>query len=212
MPARSRMRECAPSAATSKPVRRLDRCSATSISASAHAIPACVRHSWRNRLTATGRSTTPSSCALVHQRREQRPVLDHVGERLARLDVAVEGEEDRPHRVARAGCRSPPCRGSAAPRSGPTRRCVSNSRRAAATMADARASVAGAPERGIGDRDREGRPEALAQRDRQRKAGKAGAADQHVDTVLRHGRRRPGLHDHRSGRDYTIVMSGIRGR
>ena len=27
------------------------------------------------------------------------PVLDHVGERLARLDLAGEGEKDRPHRV-----------------------------------------------------------------------------------------------------------------
>ena len=44
----------------------------------------------------------------------------------------------------------------------------------------------GAPERGVGDGDREGGPETLAQRNCQREAGKARAADQHVDTLLRH--------------------------
>ena len=39
---------------------------------------------------------------LLDQRVEQRAVLDHVRERLARLDVAVEGEEGRPHRVLQA--------------------------------------------------------------------------------------------------------------
>ena len=50
----------------------------------------------------SARRSTPSSLRLVQQRREQRPVLDHVRERLARLDVAVEGEEGRPHRVLEA--------------------------------------------------------------------------------------------------------------
>ena len=37
---------------------------------------------------------------LCSERIDEMPVLDHVGERLARLDFAGEGEEDRPHRVA----------------------------------------------------------------------------------------------------------------
>ena len=34
----------------------------------------------------------------------ERAALDHMGERLAGLDLAAEGEEDRTHRVAAAGC------------------------------------------------------------------------------------------------------------
>ena len=33
------------------------------------------------------------------QRSDQKTVLDHMGERLARLDLAGEGEKHRPHRV-----------------------------------------------------------------------------------------------------------------
>ena len=42
---------------------------------------------------------------------------------------------------------------------------------------------AGAPERRIGDHDRKGGAEPLAQRDRQREPGKAAAADQHVGAL-----------------------------
>jgi hypothetical protein len=38
-------------------------------------------------------------------------------------------------------------------------------------------------QRRIGDGNGERRPQALAQRDRQREAGKAGAADEHVDRL-----------------------------
>jgi hypothetical protein len=38
---------------------------------------------------------------LAEQRRDQMPVLDHMGERLARLYLAGEGEKHRPHRVAK---------------------------------------------------------------------------------------------------------------
>ena len=63
---------------------------------------------------------------------------------------------------------------------------VSNSRRAAATIAEARSSPAWLwPERRVGDRDGERRPERLPQRDRERQPGKAAAGDQHVDMVGR---------------------------
>ena len=52
---------------------------------------------------------------LLLQRIEQEAVLDHVRERLARLDVAGEGEEDRTHGVFDAAVGHRPCRGSAAP-------------------------------------------------------------------------------------------------
>ena len=58
---------------------------------------------------------------------------------------------------------------------------VSNKRRAAAAIAEARASPrAAVAERRIGDRDLEAIAEPLAQRDGQREAGKAAAADQHI--------------------------------
>ena len=71
---------------------------------------------------------------------------------------------------------------------------VSNSRRAAATMADARSSPAVArAERRIGDRNGERRPERLAQRDRERQTGKAAAGNQHVErpSAVRHHQATP---------------------
>ena len=92
MPARSRIAERAPSAATSS---RADQRPAAV--AEAHAMrdmpPA------RNPATARGAQLDALRVAPSPQRREQRAVLDHVGERLARLDLALEGEEGRPHRV-----------------------------------------------------------------------------------------------------------------
>ena len=75
--------------------------------------------------------------------------------------------------MSRIGC-APPATASQTP-------IVSNSRRAAATIAEARASAGVAGERRIGDRDRERRPEPLAQRNRQRQTGESRAADQDVD-------------------------------
>src|SRR5262249_58839588 len=37
---------------------------------------------------------------LRRQRREQRAILHHVGERLARFHIAIEAEKDRPHGVS----------------------------------------------------------------------------------------------------------------
>ena len=126
----------------------------------------------------------PPPCAFADQRREQRRVLDHVGERLARLDVAVEREEGRPHRVLQAAVGDH----HVEDRLRVVRDLVPDADRleqpprrrhdgGGARIAPARA------ERRIGDRDRERRPEPLAQRDRQREAGEAGAADQHVKRV-----------------------------
>ena len=52
-------------------------------------------------------------------------------------------------------------------------------RRGAAAIAEARGSSP-RPNAGIGDRHREVGPERLAQREREREPGKAGAGDQHV--------------------------------
>ena len=83
------------------------------------------------------RNATPTSLRLRFQRGDQVAVLDHVGERLARLDLAGEGEEDRTHRVAEPAVgdnhvedrlRSPPPRSAKRPAfrtaAAPPRRCA----------------------------------------------------------------------------------------
>ena len=105
----------------------------------------------------------PLFLRLFDQRREQRPILDHVTERLARLDLAVEGQESRPHRVLQAavgnhhvedrlrGVRDlvpDPDHLEQSPRCGDNRRGARVGRHLA--------------ERRIGDRDRERWPEPLA--------------------------------------------------
>ena len=50
-----------------------------------------------------GRRRPPGRPSI--ERGHERAALDHVGEGLAGLDLAVEGQEHRPHRVARPGCR-----------------------------------------------------------------------------------------------------------
>jgi len=57
-----------------------------------------------------------SPFALASSASDQMPIPDHVRERLAGFDLAGEREKDRPHPRRRASSRSPPCRGSAAPR------------------------------------------------------------------------------------------------
>ena len=89
--------------------------------------------------TADRRSATPS-CLPLHQRRDQRRVLDHVGERLARLDLAVEGEESRPHRVVQPAVGDHHVENRLRLRPASQTPIVSNSRRAAATIAEARPS------------------------------------------------------------------------
>ena len=119
---------------------------------------------------------------LCDQRFEQGGVFDHVRERLARLDIAVEAQEHRTHGILQTavgddhvedrlrpirhplpdtdGLEQPPCRSDDCRRPRIGRR---------------------AHERRIGDGDRKRWPQRLPQRDRQRQAGEAGAADQHVD-------------------------------
>ena len=119
---------------------------------------------------------------LRRQRSEQRAILDHVGERLARLHIAIEAQKHRPHDVGEAaighhhiedGLRldvPPNADGlEQAPRRGDD---------GGGTCVLWRAC-----QRGVGDRDRERRRKALAQRNRQRETGKARAPDQHVDLL-----------------------------
>ena len=117
------------------------------------------------------------------------PVLDHVGERLARLDFAFEGEEIRAHRVGEpavgddhvedrlrlAGDAFPDADRLEQP---PRRR---DDRRGAFVIGMA------SLQRRIGDRDRKRRPKALPQGDCERQPGKTAAGDQHVNIVTRHG-------------------------
>ena len=119
---------------------------------------------------------------LHDKRGEQRRVLDHMRERLARLDIAIEGEKDGPHHVVEAavgdvhaedrlrqvGNRIPHSKGLKQPtRRGDDCRCAHIRR--------------WTPERRIDHHDRERWAERLSQRNRQREAGETGAADQHVD-------------------------------
>jgi len=119
---------------------------------------------------------------------DQQPVLDHMGERLTRLDLAGEGEESRPHRVAEPavgddhvedrlrlrrdglpdtdGLEQTPCR--------------RDDRRRALVFAAARA------QRRIGDRNRERRSQRLPQGNGERQPGKAAAGNQHVDIAPCH--------------------------
>jgi hypothetical protein len=105
-----------------------------------------------------------------------------VGEGLIRLDIAVEGEEGRPHRVLQAAVghdhienglrrdRLPHADGfEQAPRRGYDGGCAG--------------ITADAAQRRVGDGDGERGAEALTQRNRQRQTGKARTADQHIDRL-----------------------------
>ena len=59
----------------------------------------------RTRSPRCARRSMPSCFGFLHQRIDQQPVLDHVRERLALLDLAAEGQERRPHRVVELGVR-----------------------------------------------------------------------------------------------------------
>ena len=125
---------------------------------------------------------------LRRQRIDQQPVLDHVGERLVRLDLARKSEEGRPHRVAEPavgddhvedwlrfgrdglpdadGLEQTPCR--------------RDNGRGALVFAAASA------QRWIGDCDRKRWAQPLPQRDGERQPGKAAAGDQHVNLAPCH--------------------------
>ncbi len=116
---------------------------------------------------------------LFHQRVHEVPVLDHVRERLALFDIAAEGKKCGPHGVIELRIRDDHVedrlrirrdripdldRFEQAPRRGGDGR-------------SARVFRLGMRQRGIDDRHRKRIAEALTQRDRQREAGEAGAAD-----------------------------------
>ena len=110
------------------------------------------------------------------------PVLDHVREGLALFDLAAEAQESRPHRVVEFGIghhhvedrlrgrrdRVPDFDGRKQPARGGGNR------------GGARVLRRHAGQSRIGHRHAEAIAQPLAQRDRQRQAGKAGAADDHI--------------------------------
>ena len=127
---------------------------------------------------------------FLGQRGDEKTVLDHMGERLARLDLAGEGEKHRPHGVVEPAVGDHhvedrlrlPADGipDAERLEQPPRRSDDGRSAFVVGVADA--------ERRIGDRDGKRRPERLAQRNGKRQAGKAAARDQHIDILTRHGR------------------------
>ena len=125
-------------------------------------------------------------CARSISAVDQRRVLDHVRERLARRDLAVERQEGRPHRVLQLGIGDHHVedRLRARRRPRPRRRW---SRTAAAppprSPRRARRRAWLVPSAGSATVDLERIAEPLAQRDRQRQAGEAAAGDQHIDAV-----------------------------
>ena len=146
MPARSRNRERAPSAATSRRARIVAAVGQPHVDVLRDAGPGSAVGAHRGRPQPTPPAPSPSRAA----RRGAVHVLDHVRERLAGRDLAAKGEEGRPHGVvelanseitmSRIGC----ALGATASHT----LSVSNRRRAAAAMAEARASVPGRPSEG----------------------------------------------------------------
>ena len=181
MPACSRIAERAPSAATRSSRRnRLAAGSGRRRSRSA----CCSKP-----VTASARSSTPSAFALLDQRVDQQPVLDHVRERLrpARPRRRRSGTSAAPRRSSLESVTTMSRIGCALVRDRSQTPIASNSRRAAAAIAEARASLRlRRRQRRIGDRHREGVAQRLAQRDGEREAGKAAAADQHIAPRMRH--------------------------
>ena len=119
---------------------------------------------------------------------DQQPVLDHVGERLARFDLAREGQEGRPHRVAklavgddhvedRLGVRRDGLPDTDGLEQTPRRR---DDRRGALVFAAASA------QRRIGNCYRERRSEPLPQGDGERQPGEAAAGNQDVNIAPCH--------------------------
>ena len=100
----------------------------------------------RRRLCATADARQIDAAALSpsRQRVDQIAVLDHVGERLARFDFAGEGQKYRPHRIVEpaVGHHHVEDRLGLAGDAVPDADGASNSRRAAATIAEARSSLA----------------------------------------------------------------------
>ena len=117
---------------------------------------------------------------------DQRGILDHVGERLAGLDVAFEAQKHRTDRVLDAAVGDD----HVADVLGARRDRVPHAERlehAARRRRDRRSPwVVAAAELGIGHRHRKIRPEPLAQREREREPGKAAAGDEHIRCLSVH--------------------------
>ena len=143
-----------------------------------------------NRVTATGRRSTPSARALSSSAAIIGPFSIICANGSPGCDLAVEGQKGRPHRRRRAWNRSPPCRGSAARPAaiaGQTPM-VSNSRARRPPRSPRRA---GRRRRGpcagsasVTDRCA---VRALPQRDGQREPGKSAAGDQDIGLCVRFG-------------------------
>ena len=110
------------------------------------------------------------------------PVLDHVRERLALFDFAAEGKESRAHRVIEleVGHHHVEDRLRFAGNRVPNVDRYEQAARGRRDRRGARVFRLRLSQRRIGDRHSKARPERLAQRDGERQAGKAGAADHHV--------------------------------
>ena len=130
-------------------------------------------------VTAPARRSTPSVFAFVTSASIEMPVLDHVRERLALFDLAAEGQESRPHRVVELGIGDDHVEDRLRIRRDriPDLDRLEQPPRRGGDGRSARVLRLRMRQRRIGDRHRERSPSALTQRDRQRQAGKAGAAD-----------------------------------
>ncbi len=128
-----------------------------------------------NPVTAVPRRSMPSSLAFVTSASTSSLFSTMCANGSPSFHLAAKGQERRPHRVVELESVTTMSRIAApAHQPRPQTSIASNSRRAAAAMADARGSFDWADfQRRIGDRHRKARAERLAQRDRQRQAGKA---------------------------------------
>ena len=95
MPASSRSRERAPSAAT-----RRSRLGSGSVGALGHGMTSGPEH--RSGATPTGCKPTPAARQACQQRRRERPALDHMGDGFAGSTAPSKVRKVRSHRVGRA--------------------------------------------------------------------------------------------------------------
>ncbi len=173
MPACSRTRERAPSAATSSDAEIMP----PSPNDTTMRLP-----SFSKRVTAVARSSIPCVTRLCGERRIERRVLDHVGERLALCDLAREGEEHRPHRVLQLAVGHHHVedrlriRGDRVPHA----ERLEHAPRRRRDRGGAQIGLRIRREGRIGDNDPERVPEPLAQRERERQAGESAARDHHI--------------------------------
>ena len=119
---------------------------------------------------------------FLNQCIDQPPVLDHVRERLALFHLAAEGQERRPHRIVELGVGHHHVEDRLRLRVDrvPDFDRLEQPPRGGRDGGGARVLRLRGFERRIGDRHRKARAQRLAQRDRQRQAGKARPADHHV--------------------------------